>query len=128
MNMPRLSMVIGGLLLAAAAGACGSTEGGKRKYFDEGNAHFAKKAYNDAIIDYRNALQKDPTFGDARMRLAEVYELSGDVAAAAREFVRAADLLPASDAAQMKAGQYRLLSGKFEDARGLAARVIARSA
>jgi len=128
MNMRRLSVVVGGSLLAAVVGACGSTEAAKRKYFDAGNAHFAKKEYNDAIIDYRNALQKDPAFGDARLRLAEAYEHAGDLAGAAREFVRAADLLPESDAVLVKAGEYRVLSGKFEEARILAAKVIARSA
>src|SRR6185436_4082171 len=38
------------------------------------------------------------------------------------------DLLPESDAVLVKAGEYRVLSGKFEEARILAAKVIARSA
>jgi tetratricopeptide (TPR) repeat protein len=127
MNMRRFRAVICVAMMAAVTGACTSSETAKRRYFDAGNAHFAKKEYQDAIIDYRNALQKDAKFGDARMRLAETYERVGDIAGAAREYARAADLLPANDAVLVKAGEYRLLAGRFEDAKALASKVIARS-
>ena len=45
-------------------------------------------------MQYRNALQQDPRFGEARLKLADAYVQAGDPQSAYREYVRAADLLP----------------------------------
>ena len=54
--------------------------------------------------------------GDVRLKLGDAYAKTGDANGALREHTRAADLLPKSADAQIKAGSY-LLSGAHEDAR-----------
>jgi tetratricopeptide (TPR) repeat protein len=39
------------------------------QYLDRGNQQFAAKKYDDAILNYRNAIQKQPTSGEAHYRL-----------------------------------------------------------
>ncbi|HVB38858.1 MAG TPA: tetratricopeptide repeat protein, partial [Vicinamibacterales bacterium] len=91
-----------------------------------GDAYAAQKRYQEAIIEYRSALQKNPKIGETRLKLAKVYAEAGDGGNAAREYVRAADLLPHDTAAQMKAAQYLYLSHEFADARSRAERVLAQ--
>ena len=38
-------------------------------YLEKGNRYFAAGNYNDAALNYRKALQKDPRFGEAQYRL-----------------------------------------------------------
>ena len=45
----------------------------KRKYLEAGNKYFDQQKYKEAIVEYRNAVQQDPRFGDARYKLAEAY-------------------------------------------------------
>jgi len=92
-----------------------------------GDRYAAQEKYNEAIVEYRNAVQKDARFVDARLKLARAYEHTGDVPNALREYVRAADLLPDDDDTQLKAGRYLLMGRRFEDAKARAAKVLARS-
>ena len=62
------------------------------------------------------------------MKLAASYLQTGDVLNGLREQVRAADLLPANNDAQIEAGNLLLLAGRFEDAKARATRVIAADA
>ena len=54
--------------------------------------------------------------GEARFKLAQTYERMNNLRAAFPEYIRAADALPEARAAQLKAIEVLLLSGKFEDA------------
>ena len=51
----------------------------------------------EAVIEYRNAINLDARYGEARYKLAEVYERQDDAQNAFNEFIRAADLLPDRD-------------------------------
>ena len=37
-----------------------------------------EQKYDEAIVEYRNALQQDPKFADARFKLAEAYVAKND--------------------------------------------------
>lgn len=92
----------------------------KREYVKSGDRFVEEKKYAEAILQYRNALQQDSRFGEARLKLAQVYETQGDSQNATREYVRAADALPNDPAVQVKAGAFLSLSQRFEDARARA--------
>jgi tetratricopeptide (TPR) repeat protein len=66
----------------------------KQRYLENGNKYFEREKYKEAVIMYRNALQKDQRFGPAyyRLALAEL-KLSrfGSAVAALR---RAVELIP----------------------------------
>src|SRR6187549_3613070 len=73
-----------------------------------GDKYFAAEQFKEASVEYRRAIQADPNFGDARARLGETYVKTGELAAALRETVRAADLLPTRADVQIRAGNLLL--------------------
>jgi tetratricopeptide (TPR) repeat protein len=84
----------------------------------------AKKEYASAIVEYRAALQLDPTLGEARIKLGDLYARNSDAQNAYREYVRAADTMPDSIDAQLKAGALLLLGNQFADAKARAEKVL----
>jgi tetratricopeptide (TPR) repeat protein len=112
-----------------ASFACGGdVEQVKRDYVERGDRYIAEKNVDAAIIEYRNAVQRDPKFGEAYGKLASAYASRGDGVDALRAAVTAADLLPDSVEAQTVAGELLLLAGRFADAKGRAQRALARDA
>ncbi len=82
--------------------------------------------YKEAALEYRNALQQDPRAGDVRVKLAETSLKTGDLPNALGEYVRASDLLPDDTAVQLKAGNFLLVAGRFDDAKARAEKVLAK--
>jgi len=115
------------LLAAFAVAGCASRETTKRRFLQSGDTYVAQGRYEAAIIQYRNAVQTDGRFAEARLKLARAYEHTGNRPGAFREYVRAADLLPGDDDAQINAARQLLLAHRSEDAQARAARVVARS-
>src|SRR6185295_9118343 len=95
-----LAILLAGLVFTAACST--DPEKAKLEYVKSGDAYVAQKKYSEAIIQYRNAIQKDPRFGEARLKLAEAYAASGDAPNAFREYLRAADLMPTNMDLQIK--------------------------
>jgi FimV-like protein len=97
------------LVVAVTALACTSDPAVKKQqYLDSGNRYFEQGKYAEAIVEYRNAVEIDATFGPARKRLAEAFARMGDDRNAYREFIRAADLLPSDVDVQLNAGKLLL--------------------
>jgi tetratricopeptide (TPR) repeat protein len=86
----------------------------------------AQSRMDEAILEYRLALEVDPKRGDIHTKLADAYMEKRDLANAYREYIRAADTLPNDDAAQVKAGNFLLLGKNFEDAKTRATKVLDR--
>ena len=105
-------------VIGALIGVLGCTDPAvkKQQYFDSGNRYFDRGQYAEAIIEYRNAIEIDPRFGQARKRLAESYERTGNVRGVIEETVRAADLLPTDVPVQLSAGNLLLAARKPEEA------------
>jgi tetratricopeptide (TPR) repeat protein len=105
-------------VIGALIGVLGCTDPAvkKQQYFDSGNRYFDRGQYAEAIIEYRNAIEIDPRFGQARKRLAESYERTGNVRGVLEETIRAADLLPTDVPVQLSAGNLLLAARKPEEA------------
>ncbi|MFO1352259.1 MAG: XrtA/PEP-CTERM system TPR-repeat protein PrsT [Gammaproteobacteria bacterium] len=58
----------------------------------DGRAALDRQAWNTAIVQFKNALQRDPMLGEARFWLGVAYLNRGNVDAAAKELERAKDL------------------------------------
>src|SRR5215203_5048241 len=86
--------------LGATAACSKDPEVAKREYVQSGDRYFADKKFQEAAIEYRNAVQQDAKFGEARLKLADTYARLGDAANAYREYARAAELLPEKAEAQ----------------------------
>jgi tetratricopeptide (TPR) repeat protein len=116
-----------GLVALMAMGGCHSNpEVAKQEYLKSGDRYVEQKKYSEAIVQYRNALQQDPRFGEARYKLAQTYEKQGDARNAFREYIRAADLLPGNMEAQVKAASLLLMTRQFEDAKTRAQKALAK--
>ena len=50
---------------------------GPEQYLKSGDSYFAQKKYDDAVIQYGNAVLKSPLLGEARFKLAEAYHAVG---------------------------------------------------
>ena len=128
MQMQGSKWVVAGCLalsLAVALGCKGNPERERREYLESGNALLAQNKPADAIVQYRNAIKADPKFGEAHLQLAEAYAQSGDVRRSAQQYIRAADLMPESAVAQLKAGTILLMGNRFADARSRAEKALA---
>jgi tetratricopeptide (TPR) repeat protein len=81
-----------------------------------GDVLMASGKYVEASVAYRSAAGVSPLDGDVRLKLAKAYEKSGKWTEAAKEAVRAADLLPGNRDAQLYAIDRLLSTGQFIDA------------
>jgi tetratricopeptide (TPR) repeat protein len=116
------------MLLAGAltlAGCSKDPEVAKRDFVRSGDSYVAAKQYREAVVEYRNAVQQDPRFAEARQKLAATYLQLGDLNSAFQEYVRAADLLPQDADAQVKVGEMLLVGRHFEDAKSRAEKALA---
>ena len=82
------------VLSVAASGLAGCNRLKASDHSRRGNTFFEAKRYQEAIIEYRGALQANPNLGEVRLKLGDAYIATSDARNALREYVRAADLLP----------------------------------
>jgi tetratricopeptide (TPR) repeat protein len=122
-NVSRALAVVFAASLAAA-GCRTDPEFARQEYLKSGDRYMAAGNVAEAIVQYRNAVQRDPRFGQARLKLAEAYIKNGDAARSYAEFVRAADLMPNDPKVQVQAGTLLLFRGRFEDAKTRAQRAL----
>src|SRR5437764_1131722 len=73
------------------------------QHVQRGQTYFDAQRYAEAALEYRTALQLNPALADVRLKLGDTYMQQHDVRNALREYVRAADGLPNSLDAQLKA-------------------------
>jgi tetratricopeptide (TPR) repeat protein len=116
------------LALATLAPACGANDADKHRYLESGNRFAAQQRYAEAIVEFRNALRIDDKFGEAREELGDALSAAGSPEGALREYVRAADLMPANLDVQKKAATFLLVAGQFEDVRARAQAVLRTNA
>ena len=105
-------------LVALAAPACSrDPQKQAEKYVASGDAYVARKQFNQAAIEYKNAIKAKPERADIHYKLAKVYEAQADPGKAYQEYARTADLEPSNLDAQLQAGMLLLSAGEFEAAR-----------
>lgn len=111
-----MSRLIVLLLLAAGSAACGSP--GKEEYLQRGDSLAGNGQWTEALVEYRKALAIDQAYGEARARLADALEQTNpaDVQAIRRERLRAAQLLPANNDIQFRAGAMLVEVRRWDDA------------
>lgn len=100
-SIPILS-VLAALVIGAG---CSSTP---QHYVEAGNKFYALHRYEDASIQYRKALQKDPNFGEAVYRLGLIALENNKFNDAYPLLLRAVDLLPANEEVKTKLAEVSL--------------------
>ena len=113
---------LGAAVVAVAVSGCSKSA---QNYLERGDAQLNKGNVEAAVLEYRNAVAKDPMFAPARLKLADAYLRQGNGAGALAESVRAADLLP-NDVGRAAQGGVAAADGRpgrgREGARGQGAR------
>jgi putative PEP-CTERM system TPR-repeat lipoprotein len=102
------------LLLSACQGNTAES------YLESARKKLAANDARAAVIELKNALQKDPNLAEARFLLGETLLLNGDVASAEVELRKAAEggfakdrVLPALAYAMVAQGQFKKVVGEF---------------
>ena len=62
------------LLTSLALSSCSNPETQKLKHLERGDQYAAEKRDDFAVIEYASAVELDPKFGEARLKLAETHE------------------------------------------------------
>src|SRR3954447_4114177 len=91
----RFPLMLAGFIVLVECAACSpDPHSAMLKYAKSGDTYAAAGKTAEAIVEYRNALEKEPRAGDVRLKLAEAYVKQGQGSKAAQEYIRAADVLP----------------------------------
>jgi len=69
----------------------------KVRYLESGNKYFDKGKFREAVLMYRDALQKDKRFGQAHYHLGLTYLKMNNVQEGVRSLHRSLEFLPAND-------------------------------
>jgi tetratricopeptide (TPR) repeat protein len=85
-------------------------------YFEKGDAAYARGQFADAALNFRKAVQKDPTFGDAYYRAGLAELKQNDAAEALQDFQNAVRLMPDNQAAKTELTNL-LLGGYIGDSK-----------
>ncbi|MGH8679905.1 MAG: XrtA/PEP-CTERM system TPR-repeat protein PrsT [Burkholderiales bacterium] len=108
------------LLCAAVALTAACSRNEPAQLVDSAKAYLAKKDYAAAAIQLRNALQKDPTNGDARYLFGIALNETGDFVSAEKELRRAleykqpeANVVPELARAMRQMGESKKLVAEF---------------
>ena len=64
--------------MSIVVSGCASDDEKKQSHFEKGQTYFDNGEYKSAELEFKNAVQIDPRFLDAHLRLAETYMKMGD--------------------------------------------------
>ena len=101
--MNKLAVFV--VVCCAALSGCRTS---KESYVAKGNKFVDAGKYQDADIQYRKAIQKDPQYGEAYYRLGLMELKAQNAAEAQRALLRAVQLMPNSIDAKEKLGSLML--------------------
>jgi tetratricopeptide (TPR) repeat protein len=96
----------------------------KQKYFESGNRYFDEGKYNEAAIQFLNAVKVDPKFAKAHYQLAETYIRLQAWSDAYRELQRTIELDPDNVKAQLELGNLLMGGRSFVEAEAVAERLL----
>ncbi|MEM9742047.1 MAG: XrtA/PEP-CTERM system TPR-repeat protein PrsT [Pseudomonadota bacterium] len=105
-----------GLAILVYLVACDSTT--PAQHVEQAQVALQDREYRLAVIELKNALQKDASFVSARSLLGKAYLTQGDYASALKELERALDLGDRSIAVQEGVGRAKLGLGRYQEVIG----------
>ena len=88
----------------------------KQKYFKSGQDYFAKGKYQEAAIEFTNAIKIDKGYADAHFQLAESYLHLQQGNRAYQELTRTLELRPEDYKARIDLGNLLILGHRLQDA------------
>jgi tetratricopeptide (TPR) repeat protein len=106
------------LLLLAACSSNPDKE--KRAYLNSGDKYYRSGKYQEAVIQFRNAVQIDPRFSQAHWQLARAYRKLGKSEAAYHELTETVSLEPRNADAQLELAALLLARRQYDEAQAAA--------
>jgi Flp pilus assembly protein TadD len=88
----------------------------KQKYLESGQRYFKKEKYQEAVIQFRSAIQVDPSFANAHYELARTYSKLQQWGSAYRELARVLELQPQNHQAELDLANLLIAVGSKEQA------------
>ncbi len=98
------------------AGGCTGRYKTKEALFNEGMKQLETNNPGSAIVFFKNALEKDQNYFDARFQLARAYSVAGKYDAAEKEFQKVLRQRPASREAHVEIARVYAYEGKPDEA------------
>lgn len=108
-----ISLLVAGILIA---GCHGDPNIRKQRYLESGKHYSAQGKYNEAIIQFSNALKSDKAYPEAHLELARAYMHLRRYGAAYVEYMRAVSAAPSSCEARLELGGLLLTAGNINAA------------
>jgi putative PEP-CTERM system TPR-repeat lipoprotein len=125
MRGTRQAVVVGlCVVVSVAFVGCADKAEQKRKAVVSADVYAAAGKLDEAIIEYRRAIQFDPKDGQVRLRLSQTYVKAGAMSDGLREMYRASDLRPDDTDLQIVIGNFLLSYDRFDEAKARADRVL----
>src|SRR5438876_5764127 len=121
-KLSRCLMIAG--VLYSSGGCSGDSNARKQKYFESGQQYFQAGKYQEATIQFLNAIQVDTSFAAAHYQLARCYLRQKLLSSAYRELAVTVQLDPKNWQAQLDFAGLLFRSGQFSDARARAASIL----
>jgi len=104
---------------------CSSDAEKKARHYQKGMEYVAANDEKAAIIEFRNAVQIDPKYAEARYQLGLAYLKTNQAGEAFKELERAASLDPANIDAQIKTAELYFLGKKLKESRAKVDAILA---
>src|SRR5437588_5064145 len=110
------------LVLATACWTACSTDPNRQKikYLNQGERYFKSGKYQEAVIEFRNAVEVDPRFAKAHYQLGRVYLTLNNRESAYRELMASTALDPSNQDAQLQLAGLLISRRQYADAKTLA--------
>lgn len=97
----------------------------KQKYLESGERYSAQGKYQEAVIQFSNALKVDKSYAAAHYALAQAYEHLSEYGSAYGELARTVNLQPTNYKARIDLGNLLIAAGRIDDAQAQASAVMA---
>ena len=125
MGLVKAISLVGVVAMLLTATGCDNKTA--QEHLDSARERIAAGEPRVAIIELKNAIQKEPTLAQARSLLGQLHFQAGDLPSALKELVRAVDLNLTDDATQLALlrtknamGRYSEVVGELEEQSSLA--------
>jgi tetratricopeptide (TPR) repeat protein len=108
------------LAIIFLAGCHGDPNVRKQKYLESGKRYSDAGKYNEAVIQFSNALKIDKSFPEGHYELAKTYMHMGQIRVAYSELLYTVTLQPSNYKARLDLGNLLLAGGRVEEAQAQA--------
>jgi tetratricopeptide (TPR) repeat protein len=123
-----LNRLIPMIVVLVAANGCARAHATAADFTAAGDRYTREGRYSAAVIEFRNAIKRDPRYAPAHGHLAATYELLGKIEEAYREYANALTLDSNDNHARLAAGRLLLSARMYEEAQIRAEQVLERDA